>query len=40
MKYGWPETLAEHLKVYYNKRNEMSVSQDCLMWGLRVIVPT
>ena len=29
----------EQLKPYHNRRNELTVSQGCLLWGIRVIVP-
>ena len=28
------------LKPFFNRRFELSVEQDCLLWGLRVIIPT
>ena len=30
----------EQLKPYYMRRNEISVQHGCLMWGIRVIIPT
>ncbi len=37
---GWPtEVEDQRLKPYFNRRHELSVEQDCLMWGLRVIIP-
>ena len=40
MKNGWPETISEDLKPYWIRRHEMSLSQECLMWGIRVVIPT
>lgn len=38
---GWPVTCDDlRLRPYYEKRHEMSIEADCLMWGLRVIVPS
>ncbi len=38
-KYGWPQQISECLKPYWNRRDELSVEGDCVMWGIRVIVP-
>lgn len=37
---GWPKEVSEELKVYYKKREELSVEQGCVLWGTRVVVPT
>ena len=29
----------ERLKPFYMRRNELSVQNGCLMWGIRVIIP-
>ena len=39
-KQGWPETITDDLKPYWLKRTEISVEDDCLMWGIRIIVPS
>lgn len=37
---GWPENVEqEDLKAYFLKRNEVSIHQGCLVWGLRVLIP-
>ena len=34
------ENIAEpSLKQFYSHRNELSVDNDCLLWGSRVVVP-
>ena len=39
--YGWPEaTQEEALKPFFNRKEELSVQDGCLLWGSRVIVPT
>ena len=42
--YGWPEKpekdSSSELLSYYNRRNELSVLQGCVMWGLRVVIPS
>ena len=37
---GWPDTVEEELKDYFNRRDELSVQQGCLLWGTRVIIPS
>lgn len=40
---GWPsdnKTLSEEEKKYFTKRNELSVDQNCLFWGIRIIIPS
>lgn len=36
---GWPNEYDKSLNTYSSKRNELSVHQDCLKWGSRVIIP-
>ncbi|XP_061170894.1 uncharacterized protein K02A2.6-like [Saccostrea echinata] len=39
---GWPASannLSEELKAYFSRRNEISIYQGCLLWGIRVIIP-
>ena len=38
-KSGWPQEVKECLKPYWNRRHELTIEGDCLMWGLRVVVP-
>ena len=37
---GWPDTADKELLRYKHKRNELSVDNHCLFWGLRVVIPT
>jgi hypothetical protein len=40
VRVGWPSGLeSKELKPYFDRRWEISVEQDCLLWGTRVIVP-
>ena len=39
IKHGWPTEVPEHLKPYWTRRTEITVEDDCLMWGIHVIVP-
>ena len=37
---GWPtEVTSEAIKSYFNKRNEITVEENCLLWGMRVAIP-
>ena len=38
-KSGWPDSFSDTLKPYYYRQSELSVEEDCLLWGSRVIVP-
>ena len=36
---GWPHDVPVSLKAFHTRRNEISISQGCLVWGTRVIIP-
>ena len=37
---GWPKEQArESMRPFWNKRNELVVEEDCLMWGIRTVIP-
>ena len=36
---GFPEKPPEELKPFYNKRLELSIQHDCILWGSRVVIP-
>jgi hypothetical protein len=38
-KSGWPQKFPDYLKPYWVRRHELTIEGDCLMWGIRVIVP-
>ena len=40
---GWPVKGCEEcpdLKPYYDRRHELTIEQGCIMWGIRVVIPT
>ena len=39
VKRGWPGRVQDALKQYWLRQNELTVEQDTLLWGMRVIVP-
>ena len=38
---GWSskQDIASELQPYWNNRNELSVHEGCLLWGVRVVIP-
>ena len=39
---GWPDTahsIPEKVKPFFNKRLQLSITNGCLLWGLRVVIP-
>lgn len=36
---GWPRSVPEHLKYYYNLRNSLNSQDGCLFYGDRVVIP-
>ena len=36
---GWPASVSEELKPYKAKAQELTLEGDCLLWGVRVVVP-
>ena len=35
----WPDRMIGELQSYYNKREELFIEEDILLWGLRVVIP-
>ena len=35
---GWPR-VPEDLKPYYHRRDELTLENQCVLWGIQVIVP-
>ena len=38
-RYGWPAEISEDLKPYYHQSSELTIESNCVMWGIRVVVP-
>ena len=36
---GWPRKVSEALRPFWQRREELTVEADCVLWGTRVIVP-
>ena len=39
IKEGWPEQADDALKPFWQRRLELSVMDDCILWGSRVLIP-
>ena len=35
---GWPAEVPEVLLPYWNCKSEITIEQDCLLWGIRVVI--
>ena len=38
-KSGWPASVPDTLKPYFYRKNELTLEEDCILWGARVVVP-
>ena len=38
-KQGWPTQVQDEFKPFFSRRQELSVEDECLLWGIRVIIP-
>ena len=36
---GWPRSVSPELQPFYIRRLELSIQDDCLLWGSRVVIP-
>ena len=39
LRKGWPQQIPDILLPYWRKRNELTIEEDSILWGVRVIVP-
>ncbi|XP_014204270.1 uncharacterized protein K02A2.6-like [Copidosoma floridanum] len=39
VKWGWPNQVSSELTKFKNKELELSIENDCLLWGHRLIIP-
>ncbi|UYV84327.1 K02A2.6-like [Cordylochernes scorpioides] len=35
----WPIKVADHLRPYFQRKLELTVDGECLVWGMRVVIP-
>ena len=38
-KNGWPRQVPKTLEPFHNRQAELTVEGDCILWGIRVVVP-
>ena len=38
-RYGWPDIVPSELQPYFNRRNELTIESNCILWGIRVVIP-
>ena len=38
-KCGWPSTIPDVLQPYWKRRLELSLEDECIIWGIRVVIP-
>ena len=36
---GWPDKVSKELVQFHGRRDEITIEGNCLMWGIRVIIP-
>ena len=37
---GWPEKISNTLRPFWQRRSELTVEGDSILWGVRVVIPT
>ena len=37
---GWPQQVPDALRPFKTRQNELGTENGCLMWGIRVLIPT
>ena len=37
---GWPQHVSPELKPFYQRKDELIIEAGCLMWGIRVVIPS
>ena len=38
-KQGWPAVYEPELEVFHRRKDELTVQDNCLLWGSRVVIP-
>lgn len=37
---NWLKVISKEIKPFYNRREELSVESDILLWGYRTVIPS
>ena len=41
LRSGWPSSgIDDSLKPLWNRQHELTIESECVMWGMRVVIPT
>lgn len=40
MRHGWPNKVQDVLLPYWRKREELTSESNCILWGMRVVIPS
>lgn len=42
IQHGWNENTQhpDHIKAYFNRRSELTSEKGCILWGMRIIIPS
>ena len=40
LRRGWPDKVQEALLPYWRKRKELTIEGNCILWGIRVVIPS
>ena len=38
-QHGWPQVSPVGVDPFFSKRHQLSIFHECIMWGIRVVVP-
>ncbi len=38
-RHGWPSAVTTELKPFWTRQAELTLEEDCVLWGMRVIIP-
>ena len=36
---GWPQSVDDQFRPYFNRRDELTVESGCVLWDARVVIP-
>ena len=39
VKRGWPKEVPNDVQPYVQRQTELSIENDCLLWGTRAVIP-
>ena len=39
VKQGWPKSVQHEFRPYHSRKLELSIQEDCVLWGSRIVVP-